>query len=225
MDNRFLILLLLLAACSTPEQKRNTDPDKEILDTLTIEATKNDTAQLILQRDSLLKNFDYKSGDFSVPTYYHKNWWGRYTIRDHALTAGVDSLGGLFLTACSFVENITLEIDYDRAEIAVEIGDTVYNTNKRMEAQKNYFLEKGIIEKSIVPGAWSPVVCVFLNGAENGVIMKIAEHYDQPIQFYFTINGNKISPEFPLSKRDKIGIKDCYELSVVLKKLIEVREL
>ncbi|MEO6242612.1 MAG: hypothetical protein ABIQ40_14870 [Bacteroidia bacterium] len=189
----------------TPVKDRKDSLKKNVIDgTLSIEKIE----RLDAQKDSLEKQFDLKQFDFSYPTYYHKNWWGIYGIRDNALTAGLDTIGNLFLFS-NLVSDGAGKIQHD--SLLLLINDSTWSSGETRTSPLTPELAGGTIEHGY-----------YTNKNAIEILQAIARNPNAVIKAEFW-NERKILT-IKLSARDKKGIRDCVLLSAVLIKISAERK-
>lgn len=141
----------------------------------------------------LKKKFDFKNQDLNGRSYYHKNWWGNYYISDQALLAGVDSLGNLFLIANVWTSSYQ-DVNLSNIQIIVDSAKYTAKSDTNFPELKNNI---GVI-----------CACGFhysvISGSEAS---KIGQIISQNVDRKITWVGITT-----LTKRDKIGIKESFEL-------------
>jgi hypothetical protein len=222
-----LILLFFTTACH--EEKAGNVSVKLNRDSLVKDSISKTEKVRIISIDSeiaiektkqnfLKTKFDLVNDLCSNKTYCHKNFWGSYSIRDHCLVCGLDSLGQIFLVANTFEAYFDKkkQKQYNQSEIAVEIKDSIFQT----DSVKNTY--HSICDSKIhlqYVCACVPEQRSFFNGSDNGILKLIASHPDDKIVFYFTYKGNKISPKFILEKRYKTGIAESVQFSETYQKI------
>lgn len=199
----FIILPLFLFSCNPDGGKQNVDsleiPEnnftkQELFDSLILE---KDSLEASLSK--LQKQFYFKQQDLKGKSYYHKNWEGRYYISDEALLAGVDSLGKLFLIANVWsYAHLNTNLD----EIQIIIDSSVYSAKKDVEPP--------YINNTDVLCACGFHQACFSDKAALKIAEAIAENTEKKIVW----TGVKT-----LTKRDIIGIKESFELSVLCSQL------
>jgi len=212
-------LLCLLFGCLTlmacePRQPQQSGNGHSEIDTIqTGQNQETDKAAMFAElntvKDSIEKlkdRFTFIRQDLKGRSYYHKNWWGRYTIADKALLAGIDSMGSLFLISNYEGEK---HIEHNRIKLMIA-GQTYYTRLADSVTRFPVFHMR--------PAAFE----VNTYDEDTGTCRLIAENYQQPIRFAFAGARDTISTS--LDARDKAGIRDCYHLSNLLKKKAELEK-
>lgn len=204
----FIILPLFLFSCNpdgdkqdvdSPEIPENNFTKQELFDSLILE---KDCLEASLSK--LQKGFDFKQQDLKGRSYYHKNWEGYYYISDEALLAGVDSVGKFFLIANVWsYAHLNTNLD----EIQIIIDSSVYSAKKDVEPL--YVNNTDVL-----------CACGFHQACfSNKDALKIAEAIAENPEKKIVWTGIKT-----LTKRDIVGIKESFELSVICLRLQTIGE-
>ena len=205
----YILFLASLISCHISPEKsqkltsvdnQETSPSidyQHVLDSFS--SVKND---LEIEIELLKKKFDYKQQDFNGRSYYHKNWWGHYYISDQAILAGVDSIGNFFIIANVWTYSY-LSTNLDLIQIRI---DTT-----------NYFAKSDTSFSFIKP---LDIICAcgfhqayFTNIEAQVIGREVSQNQDKQITWV----GIKT-----LTKRDKVGIKETFDLSEKLRHIIDV---
>lgn len=204
----FIILPLFLFSCNPDGGKQNVDSPEipennftkqELIDSLVFEKDNLEASLSELQ-----KGFDFKQQDLKGRSYYHKNWEGHYYLSDEALLAGVDSTGKFFLIANVWsYAHLNTNLD----EIQIIIDSSVYSAKKDVEPP--YVNNTDVL-----------CACGFHQACfSNKDALKIAEAIAENPEKKIVWTGIKT-----LTKRDIVGIKESFELSVICLRLQTIDE-
>jgi hypothetical protein len=154
--------------------------------------------------DSLHDYFDLKSQNLNGRSYYHKNWYGAYSIADDALMSGVDSIGNFFM-----ISNVRGGSEpYNHYGFELHVEDSIYHIN-----HESSYLEMNDPMMLICACAWE---VNFYQGEKVDELAKvISKSNDAHIKAKF-LGTNRNKP-FTIGQRDLAGIKDSYQLSLLIK--------
>lgn len=171
-----------------------------VLDSLALEKD-----SLEAELEQLQINFEYKADDFEGRSWYHKKWKYNYYYYDHALLAGVDSLGTFFL-----LTNMRGGVDMlENEELRILFGGNTYiaKTDTAMPDFESH-------QMLLCACAWE---ILMYSGADAEALGKlVSENVKTPMRMVFT---GKRKRSFDLGKRDRTGIRDTYLLSLAVQKL------
>jgi hypothetical protein len=212
---------------------RNGQP--AVPDTMTLHAR---IVQLDSELTVLKTNFQYRQHNLPVPSYYHKNWWGNYYIRDVALMAGVDSAGTFFLIDsynCSMgrwpesgqpsihrmedcdPQNSRLELRMKDTTIVLpvrpDLPGKLWPEPKNEPIIRDMILSTGHFCTDYYPIPDDPALVHLLADPEVGYF-----------KFYRYCGGRGYGDLGHAEKRDRNGIRDCARLSELILEIQELRD-
>ncbi len=150
----------------------------------------------------LEKKFKKKVDEFNgIGWYYHKSWGARWLNRK-GLRADINTDG-----YCYLVSNYHSSDWLFHTKIKVIVNGTTYTSSeiKRFDDSNKSDNSGGKI--------WE--VIQYSKGRDNGILKAIAKNSDKVIKVRFI--GREFKDDIILSSKDKLAIKDCYELSKALR--------
>ena len=163
--------------------------------------------KVVIALEALRENFIEKQEDFDWPSYYHKNWFGRYSIKATDLMAGVDSTGRLFMISNykGGAEGI------NHTEVQVVIGQDTLITDPGLDTL-SHLMRGGPTE--IVICACILEVRFFYSASDHGILEAISNCGDAPVT---VILKGDIDHRYALPERDRSGIRDCWHLARLMR--------
>jgi hypothetical protein len=157
------------------------------------------------KRDLLKKNFIFKKDEFKGGGWYtHRNQTINANYNRKCLYTHVNTMGYIYLEDQFHSDDWIFHTSID-----VKIGDKVYRSSKIETYDKNNNTQNSGYS------VWENIS--YINGKDNGIIKAIAENTDKEIKVRF--NGKQYHSDMILSRKDKLGIKESYELSELIKKV------
>jgi hypothetical protein len=236
-----VLMLVGMAACTSsptaedkiPPQTVSTPPAKNTADTAAI---RQKIRTLESEIAELKTHFTYRQHNLPIPSYYHKNWWDRYTIRDNALLAGVDSAGIFFLIACY---NCSTPLIPDEGGQQVPLPDCD-SANSRLELRMKDTTIKLIPRPLLIEKLWPQRTPPIERDLWIGTGHYCTDYYPLPdnpdlihlladstvgyFKFYRYCNGHGTGDIGQAGRRDRTGIRDCARLAELIQGLRELNE-
>lgn len=130
--------------------------------------------------------------------WYHKDWRHGSWMDGSGLMCGIDSTGIPFLIPTCRGGTKLLELD----SLAIIAGDSLISSGSLPFPLMR--VSTGMWERIRIPATM-----------DNGIMQYIAENADKPIRGYFI--GRKGRSGFPIGKKERRIIRDCWTCSQVLK--------
>jgi hypothetical protein len=241
--NYFLMLFVLgLAGCQS-EPDPSHSPSVQTASVMEVAHPGPDTAGLQqrvtlleAEMDSLKASFTYQQFNLPVPSYYHKNWWGRYYIHGNALMAGVDSAGIFFLIDsynCSLPRDHEVEekgimglgsCDSARSRLELRMKDTTVVLRMRPGLpEKLWPQRKPPIHRDMWIGTGHFCTDYYPLPDNPDLIALLADPGLKQFKFYRYCNGRGHGDIGIAGKRDLAGIQDCARLSLQIKELAQLK--
>lgn len=162
-----------------------------------IEAEKNKKAF-----ENLKRKFTYKKDEFKDIGFYTHKTWGKNWKNRCTLTSDVNSSGYVWLNS-----NYSREDWLFHTRIIVKIGDETIRSEEVPTYSDNHRTDN----------AGGRVWEVITYNDDKGILKAIAENSDKKIKVRF--EGDKYYHDVTLSSKDKLALKDCYELGQLIKKM------
>jgi hypothetical protein len=235
------ILEITFLGCSTTIQ--DTDKDSENRSELDTVNDRKDTlsirqkiAHLDSQLTQLKTKFKIHQKNLPVASYYHQNWNFRYYIQDNALMAGVDEKGVFFLIDsynCSGMSQPRggvgdyhgMELcDYKNSWLELRMKDSTIRIESDAPLAENLWPQ---VARPIQHDTWigTGFFCTdYYPIVDNPKLMEIlADSKVGYFKFYRYCDGKGRGDIGHAERRDRKGIRDCANLSLLIKELAELR--
>lgn len=182
-------------------KRKELDAEKKKIKEQKDKKKKKKNEQALKKLPKMEKKFLKKTDEFNGNTWYTHKTWGKYYPNRKTLVAKVNSNGFIYLKSNYYSSDWLFH-----TSIKVKIGNKKYKTLDVPRYSENNDTDNsgGDIWESVS----------YLE-SDNGIIKAIAENVNSKVLVRF--NGSKHYDESTLSTRDKNAIKDCYELSNLLK--------
>lgn len=158
--------------------------------------------------EELKTKFNYKYDEFeNKGWYYHKSQLVQNTFDKNVLRVYVNNVGYAYLADQYYSDDWLFH-----TRIEVKIGDSLYRTEDIPTYDSDNSTEIG--SGSI----WETID--YTAGRDNGIIEAIAESGTTTIKVRFA--GDRGVYDIILAERDRQAIKDSYELSNLIRKIVDV---
>lgn len=161
--------------------------------------SKDDSVRL----NQLLSKFNLEEDEFTKAGWYHHKTFGNGWPSRTTLYTNVNTDGYIYLSSVYHEEDWLFH-----EGVSVKVDSTVLNSDlisRTSENSKTQVVTGGIYE-----------VVSYLRDADNGIINLIANNPTKKILVRY--HGNEFIRDVTLRKLDAQAIKDCYDLSTLLKK-------
>lgn len=246
MKNISLVLILIVASlwsCNKDHlpnvdsnNKPSDSPIKASIDTTSI---RQKIEALETELTALKTQFTYRQHNLPVPSYYHKNWWGNYTLQGLALMAGVDSAGIFFLIDsynCSgprwpeegeemhFPKPME-ECDSLNSRLELRMKDTTVKVLMRPSTPEKIWPQRKptIVRDMIIStGYFCTDYYPIIDNPK--LVHMLADPTVGSFKFYRYCDGQGRGDLGRAEKRDRNGIRDCARLSELITELNALRD-
>jgi hypothetical protein len=235
------ILVITFLGCSTTIQDTDKESEKRSdLDTVNDRkdtlAIRQKIAHLDSQLTQLKTKFKIHQKNLPVASYYHENWSFRYYIQDNALMAGVDEKGVFFLIDsynCSGTsqprggvkDNQGMDLcDYKNSWLELRMKDSTIRIPSSAHLAENLWPQ---VARPIQHDTWlgTGFFCTdYYPIVDNAELLEIlADSTVGYFKFYRYCDGKGRGDIGHAEKRDRKGIRDCANLSLLIKELAQKR--
>jgi hypothetical protein len=164
---------------------------------------KNEKEEIKKNFEKLKQKFNFKKDEFQDIGFYTHKTWGKYYQNRKTLTSGVNSDGYAWLRS-----------NYSSNDWLFHTSIYVLIDDKKLSSPTVETYNENNIQENDGGRIWEIVT---YNNTD--ILKEIAGNLDKIIKVRF--NGSQHYDDTTLSKSDKQALKDCYELSEMIKKLKE----